>query len=391
MGGSLSIPTRSSEGFLVVQASPPRFNIPTHLTSSKQVSPDPPRIPIVQNSKFSSFFIRVGPIRAGPDFESITKSQTATGVWCEPKPELITGQVKKWAEAAKVETVRVPGYWYNSPRVDIAAGTRAQPGEKVFYHFHAGAYIMSTAHPNGASTPVITELLDKTKSIDRLFSLEYRLSSSAPFPVANPFPAALIDAVTGYNYLITELGFEPSDIIIVADSAGAHLALCLFRYLIETSVFSVPGAFIGLSPLCDLSSSHLAVHDSSLLFKTDLVGRLDQGLLAWAWESFAGPLHDDPNHGPTKNPYLSPASISPDIEATISFEGFPETFLVSGGAERVRDVVRTLKERMARDLGEDKVTAYEAPDGIHDFLVFTWHEPERTEVLGLLSSWVDRK
>ena len=27
---------------------------------------------------------------------------------------------------------------------------------------------------------------------------------------------------------------------------------------------------------------------------------------------------------------------------------------------------------------------------MHDFLAFTWHEPERTEVLGLLSSWVDR-
>jgi len=250
---------------------------------------------------------------------------------------------------------------------------------------------METAHPNGISTPIITGLLNKIKSVDRLFSLEYRLSSSAPFPISNPFPAALIDAVTGYNYLITELGFAPNNIIIVADSAGGHLALCLLRYLVETSIFPVPGAFIGLSPLCDISSSHLAVHDSSLLSKTDVVGRLDEGLLAWAWESFAGPLHHDPNHGPTKNPYLSPASIGSDIEPTISFKGFPETFLVSGGAERIRDAVRTLKQRLVRDLGEDKVTAYEAPDCMHDFLAFTWCEPERTEVFGLLSSWVDRK
>jgi hypothetical protein len=46
-----------------------------------------------------------------------------------------------------------------------------------------------------------------------------------------PFPAALIDAVTGYSYLISELG-------------------------------PVPGAFIGLSSLCDLTSSHLATHDA---------------------------------------------------------------------------------------------------------------------------------
>lgn len=249
---------------------------------------------------------------------------------------------------------------------------------------------METAHPRGISTPVITGLLDKTKTVNRLFSLEYRLSSSAPFHTANPFPAALIDAVTGYNYLISKVGFESSNIIVVADSAGGHLALSFLRYLVETSVLPIPRAFIGLSPLCDITSSHLAMHDTSLLFETDMIGRLDKGLLEWAWQSIAGPLYDDPDNGPTKNPYLSPASVSPGIESTISFKGFPETFLVSGGAERIRDAVRTLKQRLIRDLGDGKVTAYEAPDGVHDFLAFTWHEPERTEVLGLLSSWVDR-
>lgn len=249
---------------------------------------------------------------------------------------------------------------------------------------------METAHPHGISTPVITGLLENTKSVNRLFSLEYRLSSSAPFFTANPFPAALIDAVTGYNHLISELGFKPGNIIIVADSAGGHLALSFLRYLVETSILPVPGSFIALSPLCDITNSHLSIRDSSLAFDTDVIGRLDEGLLEWAWKSFAGPLHDDPNDGPTKNPYLSPASVSPDIESTISFKGFPETFLVSGGAERIRDAVRTLRQRLVRDLGETNVTTYEAPDGVHDFLAFTWHEPERTEVLELISSWVDR-
>lgn len=338
----------------------------------------------------SSLPTGIGPIKACPDSDSITKSKIATGIWCEPKPELITGRVKQWAEAAKIEAVRVPGYWYSSPRSDVAVGVSARPNEKVFYHFHAGAYVMETAHPYGISTPVITGLLEKTKTVGRLFSLEYRLSSSAPFPTANPFPAALIDAVTGYNYLISQVGFDPSDIIIVADSAGAHLALSFLRYLVETSVLPVPRAFVGLSPLCDISSSHLINRNTSLLFETDVIGRLDEGLLEWAWRSFAGPLYDDPDDGPTRNPYLSPASVSPDIEPTVSFKGFPETFLVSGGAERIRDAVRTLKQRMARDLGDGRVTAFEAPGGVHDFLAFAWHEPERTEVLGLLSSWVDR-
>lgn len=338
-----------------------------------------------------SLFTRIGPPGGGPDYKSITKSKLATGVWCEPKPEFITGRVKKWAQAAKVEAIRVPGYWFNSPRVEIPAGEPAHPAEKVFYHFHAGGYIMSTAHPDGVSTALVTGLLEKTKTVNRLFTLEYRLSSTSPLPVANPFPAALIDAVTGYNYLISELGFEPKNIILVGDSAGGHLSFSFIRYLVETSVLPVPGGLIGVSPLCDITSSHLTCHDSSLLYETDVIGRLDTGLLRWAWKSFAGPLHDDPIDGPTKNPYLSPASISSAMESTISFKAFPETFLVSGGVERIRDPIRTLAQRMIRDLGEGNVTAYEAPEAVHDFVAFTWFEPERTEALGLLSSWVDRK
>jgi acetyl esterase/lipase len=333
----------------------------------------------------------MGPSPAYPNFKSIVESKLATGVWCEPKPELITGRVKKWAEAVKVETVRVPGYWYNSPRSQIPAGVRAEPNEKVFYHLHGGAYVTGSAYPSFTVTPMVTGLLEKTRTVDRLFSLEYRTSSSAPFPVGNPFPAALIDTINGYSYLISELGFEPKNIIIVGDSSGGHLALCLFRYLLETSVLPVPGAFIGHSPVCDLTSSHLATQGSSLEFKIDILGRMDEGFLKWAWATFAGPLHDDPIDGPTRNPYLSPASISSDIESTISFRGFPQTFLVSGGVERMRDDVRTLKRRLVRDLGEGMVTAYEAPDAIHAFLLFAWHEPERTKGFELLSRWVDRR
>ena len=238
---------------------------------------------------------------------------------------------------------------------------------------------------------MVTGLLEKTETVNRLFALEYRNSSSAPFHVANPFPAALIDAITGYNYLVSEVGFEPKNIIIIGDSAGGHLGLCLLRYLVETSVLPVPGAFIGHSPLCDLTSSHLAIKNSSLEFETDILTRLDKGFFEWAWISFAGPLHEDPVDGPTKNPYLSPASLDSDIESTISFKRFPDTFLIFGGAERMRDDVRTLKQRFVRDLGEEKVTVYEAPDGVHDFLLFSWHEPERMEGFTLLGRWVDKK
>jgi acetyl esterase/lipase len=256
---------------------------------------------------------------------------------------------------------------------------------------HGGAYALGSAHPRGGAGAMIAALLEKTESVNRLFSLEYRLSSSAPFPTANPFPAALIDAVTGYNHLVSDLGFDPNNIIVIGDSAGGHLALSLIMYLVETSVLPVPGKFIGNSPLCDITSSHLTVPDPSLKFESDIITRIDKGVYEWALVSFAGPLQGDPNDGPAKNPYLSPAAIGSGMGAVVSFKGFPDTFLVSGGAERMRDELRTLKQRMVRDLGEGKVTAHEGPDGVHCFTLYPWDDPGKTEALRLLSEWVDEK
>ncbi len=76
-------------------------------------------------------------------------------------------------------------------------------------------------------------------------------------PRENPFPAALLDALAGYAYLIDEVGFEPADIIVVGDSAGGNLALALVRYLIEEDTkLAPPGALILLSPWADMGNSH---------------------------------------------------------------------------------------------------------------------------------------
>ena len=52
------------------------------------------------------------------------------------------------------------------------------------------------------------------------------------------------------------------------------------------------------------------------------------------------------------------------------------------------DSIRTLGDRMVRDLGEEKVHYFEAPDGCHDYLVFAFHEPERTNTLVEINKWV---
>ncbi|RYP67535.1 hypothetical protein DL771_007185 [Monosporascus sp. 5C6A] len=74
---------------------------------------------------------------------------------------------------------------------------------------------------------------------------EYRLCSLQ----GGRFPAALQDAVTTYAYLVNELQIPASDIVLSGDSAGAHLALGLLRYInAHQDTFPEPAAMLLWSP-----------------------------------------------------------------------------------------------------------------------------------------------
>lgn len=269
-------------------------------------------------------------------------------------------------------------------------------GEKIVYALHGGAYIRLSAHPADPTAAIARGLLQHVDPVQRVFSIEYRLSSTNPFTIANPFPTALLDALAGYNYLVNVAGFSPSDIIIEGDSAGGNLALALTRYLTEykdtpdVDLPAPPGALLLLSPWCDLGVSHVSPGSSShTLLASDYIGNHD-GSVDYARDAFIGP-HD--MGAVETNRYISPASRHPSL--TIDFTAFPRTFIVAGGAEVLLDSIRTLKDKMIKDLGEGngvregegKVRYLEVKDGVHDYLVFAWHEPERTDTLKEIARW----
>lgn len=302
---------------------------------------------------------------------------------------LIQGQVKEWALDAGVEPIRIPGYWWHSSSApsSLKVGSPARAEEKVMLILHGGGYVLGTAHPSGDAGPAFMGIMNATASMCRSFAVEYRLSSTSPFPTANPFPAALLDSIAAYNHLITVSGFLPENIIIAGDSAGGHIGLSLLRYLAETHVLPVPGGFIGHCSNGDISKSHLSNPDSSLLCTTDAISVLHNGLLGWGFQAYAGPLHDNPDA--ELNPYLCPGSIHPSMDEIVSFKGFPKILLSYGGAERLRDSNRVMGRRMRRDLGDDMVTILETPDATHDFLAHDWHEPARSDALSVIGKWVD--
>ncbi|KAJ3547208.1 hypothetical protein NMY22_g1741 [Coprinellus aureogranulatus] len=343
---------------------------------------------------------QTGPWAVAPDYRTLTLGEGVNGIWIEPahETEILTGDIARLARIADVSPTRLPGYWQHKKKTtDIEVGSGFQLGEKVLYNLHGGAYIRMSAHPSDPTANIVKGILKYVPSIKRAFSVEYRLSSTKPLRIAHPFPTALIDALTGYHYLVDGLSIPPSDIVVCGDSAGANLAHALTRYLVENAadprIPMPPGALILLSPWSDMSKFHEDLQGGSATScaSSDYVTNKDGGA-DWAKDAFCGP------HGreiAESHPYVSPASLLPGF--TVSFKGFPRTFIVGGGAEVLIDQIRTLKNRMVKDIGEGdgvkegegKVRYHEAPDAIHDYLCFPWHEPERSDTLRHIAEWVE--
>jgi acetyl esterase/lipase len=306
---------------------------------------------------------------------------------------LIVGDVKQWAIDAGVEAVRIPGYWIEKEGVDIPINSPPKPGEQVLYALHGGGFNQLSASPNDPTSDIPKGILKHANTtLDRAFTLEYRLIKLRSKEPNNPFPAALIDVIAGYQHLVHTVGFAPEDIIVEGDSAGGNLAIALVRYLLENAGRSdidiprPPGALILCSPWVDLTPA--STDPSSAVqynIPSDIITAHKRGTLSII-AKYCGPLS---NVGGNTNRYISPASfVSPN---EVSFRGFPRTFILGGGAEVLIDSIRLLRHRMARDLGADSVTYVEEPGGVHDFLTFMWHEPERTECLKDIAYWIEHR
>ncbi|KAF8590745.1 alpha/beta-hydrolase [Ramaria rubella] len=322
-----------------------------------------------------------------------SKLRDARFAWVEAiDGESLSGEVRDFAKTAGVNTARIPGYWQFKPGKTLTGALQAQDGEKIVYHIHGGAMYLGSAHPSDMTARIPRGILKHSAAISRTFAVDYRLSSSAPYPAENPFPAALLDCISGYQHLI-ELGFQPENITVAGDSAGGNLALALVRYLARHPSPDVapPGRLLLLSPWGDLSSSRLGPTSSLVLnAKSDMFPVLPPtkgGVGSYGATSYLGAM--DRKELET-NPYISPASLY-IVHTDGMFKGFPRTYILAGGAERILDDSKAIAERMVTDNDSDAwVTLDVEEDGIHDFIVLPWFEPEGSKALMRIAGWIDR-
>ena len=327
-------------------------------------------------------------------------------MWIPVVPvDLIVGEIGALARDRNIASIPIPGYWIHKDKT-LPFENPPSPGEKVFYLFHGGGYVVETAHPDGVVSRILKDFLrnSSSSSLRRTFGVEYRLSKPGEPGKGSmfPFPAALIDALAGYIYLV-KLGFPEEDIIIVGDSAGGNLALALTRYLAlnkeqRQELPKVPAALVLLSPCTDVSEQFLdspGLHSSQVInAERDWLTPINGGVIRASAKVFLGgrPDHVELAY---RNPYVSPASpillgLTPDSSnRTVSFKGFPRTFIDNGRFETFYDQILRLRDAMVEDLGEDMVFYNEVDGATHDYLTIDWCDPDRTDTSKRILKWLE--
>ncbi|PIL24059.1 hypothetical protein GSI_13810 [Ganoderma sinense ZZ0214-1] len=314
--------------------------------------------------------------------------KNASFVWIEGlsgESDAFCGELRKAASATGVQPTKVLAYWIFRPGTAIPQDLKATEGEEIALYIHGGAFILGSAHPDSTTCTLSHGLLAHSSTLSRVLSVDYRLAAATPDPPKNPFPAALLDCVAAYQYLVQEMGFAPENIIIAGDSAGGNLALATTRYFVENPISGLgpPGRLISFSGWLDISDSRNGPSDPRTRNQeSDIISNHSN----YHHRAYLGPLFDTDER--KTNRYLSP--VSPHITPTKGlFKGFPRTYVSAGGMEMIVDDSTVVVEMMKAD-GVDVVLDIEA-DAIHDYMGFAWMEPERTAGLKKVGEWIDNR
>lgn len=161
-----------------------------------------------------------------------------------------------------------------------------------------------------------------------VLSFEYRLAPE------NPYPAAIEDVVTIWDYLMY-LGYGADDIIVAGDSAGGNLALELVLTL-QAQNRKIPAALVLFSPWTDMTVT-LPSYEK---FK-DVDPLLTKEYVLGVRRAYAGlDVADDIDNDIYKDPSFSP------LYADLS--GMPPTLIEVGSNEILRSDSEELYKKLKK-------------------------------------------
>ena len=155
--------------------------------------------------------------------------------------------------------------------------------KKVILQLHGGGYIGSIYNNYYNVAVYYCEAGDGIC----VLSPDYRVAPE------HPYPAALEDALSSYQWLLNH-GWKAEQIILVGDSAGGGLAMALTMYLRDHDM-PLPCGIIAMSPWTDLTASGESYR---LNYELDpLFGNTKESMIY---------INDYPGDHDKKDPYISP-------------------------------------------------------------------------------------
>ena len=172
----------------------------------------------------------------------------------------------------------------------------------VLLQLHGGGYVGAMRNAYRSFAGLYSELGHGMS----VLTVDYRVAPE------HPYPAALEDAISAYNWLL-EVGWQENEIIVAGDSAGGGLTLALCMYL-RNQNRKLPAGLIVMSPWTDLTQSGESYVTNYT--KDPLFGNTHDSLIY----SKDYIQEEDPT-----NPYISPLYGN--------FSGFPPMLIQVGSYE----------------------------------------------------------
>lgn len=230
------------------------------------------------------------------------------------------------------------------------------PASRVILYVHGGGGF--TGSPS-AYRKVAAHIA--RASCVRTLVLDYRLAPE------HPFPAGLDDAVTAYQWLLSQM-IPPENIALVGDSAGAGIALCSIIRLKELKA-DLPAGVAAICPWVDMELTG-KTYDSNA--DKDAIGSR-AGLEAMAAMLLNG---------------ASPKS--PLVNALYAdFSGYVSLYIVGAGHEVFLDDARRLAV-LAKEKDVDVILEI-APGMQHDFVFMAGRAPEADATIQRVGDWLKLK
>lgn len=223
---------------------------------------------------------------------------------------------KRTVKMPNTEMMMVPDNWTNSLCGGWLSSEDESAFQRIIIHIHGGGFV---AQSSSSHKVYMSKWVNDLKR--PIFSIDYRLADSEIH-----FPEPVNDVIRGYlwilNFLQHVVKCNPKQIILVGDSAGGNMALCLVTWCIVNKV-RAPDSMMLFYPAM---STRMQQFTPSLLYS------LSDFMLSYSTLKMCGTYYNNNLPNQETNPYLSPILLPDEILAQM-----PMTEIYIGEKDPLRD------------------------------------------------------